>query len=496
MLRMAQLKLIELYFGDLEAFDEARNEPKYFEKTFVVPDSVSAEGLRNNRRFIVVGRKGVGKTAIQMRLAEQLHQQGYLTCFFRFSEDLRADDYSDISKTQSQISFSSIENDRQIFVHYDFRDVWERVFFNRVAQAIKDNGFQNNFTRLACPDGSNLKNIFSDLGRALTIKVSADFGAIAAEVGFDPSKIEKGEVSLKEYNRVSRELFARHCSEFRVYMFIDELVFSRLDARDDEVRIRAAMVRDIVKTCRELNNLCAQNNLDFHFICSLRPEVRNLINDYDSEIGKVVDGKDASLTWYMDSGREQSLLDRVLSLKVKHSSLALSTRDLNDELFIDQTVTFGRSTLSLQEFLRTNTWGRPRDIVRLLLSIQKMNPNASRIGQSEIKRALDEYSRASAKELVDELSVLHGQEILRALRKGVTRKTYNDAADLLASVPLPKVNEEKFVEELFLLGLIGGFQPETGNYYWAHRGETNLKPHLKIRIHPALWNEFSIRGAE
>ncbi|GAA6164911.1 hypothetical protein NBRC116590_26150 [Pelagimonas sp. KU-00592-HH] len=489
------MKLSELYFGDLEAFDEAKNETDFFSKTFVVPLSLSMQSLRNNRRFIVVGRKGAGKTAVQMRLASELEQSGYFTLFFRFAEDLRADDYSEISKTQSHISLADVANPKQLFLHYDFRDVWERTFFNRIGNLLLEAGYQNKFTRFVSPAHSPLQNIFAGLTRSLSIKLSTDAGAIAAEVGVDLSKLEKpDEISLKEFNRVARRLFVESCAQYRMYFFIDELVFSKLDALEDEIRIRAAMVRDIVKTCRELNNFANQNDLDFHFICTLRPEIRNLINDFDSEIGKVVDGRDVALTWYIDGEDGTSLLEKVFNLKVAHSVDGLSQTPLDVSQFVDRSVTFGKHKMTVSEFLKTNTWGRPRDVVRLLLAIAKMNPNSKRIGEQQVKASLDEYSRASAKELIDELSVVHGKAILHALRKGITKKTYDDADELLKALPIPNVNEERFLTELFELGLIGGFQPETGNYFWAHRGESFLHPQMKIRIHPALWNEFGIRG--
>lgn len=76
------MKLADLYFGELEAFDEARNEADYFSQTFVVPDSFSPGSLRKNRKFIIIGRKGVGKTALQMYFAQQLMKDGFLTTFF------------------------------------------------------------------------------------------------------------------------------------------------------------------------------------------------------------------------------------------------------------------------------------------------------------------------------------------------------------------------------------------------------------------------------
>lgn len=55
--------LSDHYFGDLESYDEAKNHYDFFRNTFIVPSSMSTSSLANNKKFIVVGRKGVGKTA-------------------------------------------------------------------------------------------------------------------------------------------------------------------------------------------------------------------------------------------------------------------------------------------------------------------------------------------------------------------------------------------------------------------------------------------------
>ena len=484
--------LSEHYFGDLEAFDEAKNHYDFFRNTFVVPSTMSVNSLANDRKFIVVGRKGVGKTAVQMDLARKLEERGFFTHHFRFSYDLRSDDYSEISKTQSDISYSDASNSKNLFLHYDFRDVWERVFLRRIAEKLIDEGHENNFTRLVAPRGSKFLNIFEGISKKLDIKISAPIGPILVEAGLDLEQLpSKTEMSIKLFNRISRELLKEHCSQFQFYFFVDELVFSRLDAREDEITLRSAMVRDILRSAWELNGFCSQNGLAFHFICSLRPEIRNQINDFDSESGKFLDGKDVELSWFAKDGGEGRLILEVFKSKVQHS---FHVRP-EFEKFVDQQITFGKKTDSLAEFLLTNTWGRPRDIVRLLLSIQKKSPNSNRIGEAELKAALDDYSRASARELVDELGVKHGPKILQALRNGIRKKTYSSKQELLDSLAphLPDIANFGLVDELFHLGVIGGFEPKKGYFFWAHRGETYLKNHHSIRVHPALWNELSIR---
>lgn len=490
-----RVKLADLYFGELEAFDEARNEVDYFSRTFVVPESFSAGSLRKNRKFIIIGRKGVGKTALQMYFAKQLSEEGYFISFFRFAEDLRAGDFVHLSQTQGHISYVSASNDRKLFMNYDFRDVWERVFFNKIAESIQQAGHSNRFVRFVRPEKNRMANIFSGLTKALSIKVSAEALGVAAEVGYSapPGEADSG-VQLGDFNKISRSLFMRDCKPFKMYFFIDELVFSRLDSSADQITIKAAMVRDVIKTARELNSFAVEHDLDFHFICTLRPEIRNIINDYDSEIGKILDGKDVNINWYMQGDDSSALLLEVFKRKIEFSNLSNGGPRLDFNAFVAQSVRFGRRAMGIDEFLKTNTWGRPRDLVRLLTSVAKSSPNASRLGEDQLKAGLDDYSRASAKELIDELSVTHGRRIQAALRKGIFKKTFADRGEFLRSLPHAGVDEDALFDELFSFGVIGGVQTETGNYFWAHRGESFFKDHYQVRVHPALWNEFGIRG--
>ena len=361
------LTLAELQFGDLEAFDEARNHPNYFNLTFVTPDSMSIKALKNSNKFIVVGRKGSGKTAIQMHMANCLREEKYLTRIFSFHNDMSASDYAKIARTQTHISVADVVNKKNIFLQYDYRQVWMRSILTFVAEELLDNDIENDFVSFMIGKKSILKNIFEGISKTVTVKFSAEMKGIAADVGIDLSQFVE-DVPLDKFNSIAKELFKKHCNKQKMYFFVDELVFSKLDASEDELKARAAMVRDIIKTSRDLNNFSHQNHINFHFICSIRPEIRNLINELDSEVGKIIDGKDVQLNWLTTAKTEFTLLFEILKKKVTYSA---NGEKIDFDKFVTKTITFNRNNMTLDEFIKTNTWGRPRDIVRLLISIAK-----------------------------------------------------------------------------------------------------------------------------
>ena len=309
--------LSEHYFGDVEAVDEARNFPDFFANTFVLPSSLSFSSLNNKRQYIIVGRKGSGKTAAQFTLSTRLQKQGYLTHFFSFYNELKPDDYNQAAATQ-KIDMLEIANTRNIFLNYDFRGIWGRTFLVKVAEAFKENGFSSKFTEFVSGERGRFSSIFEGILKSAKIKVSTEMLGAAAEVGFDLQNSAREEIALSKFVEVGLNLLRAHHPDLRMYLFVDELVVSKLDARDDEVRARAAMIRDIFRVAREFNNFFSINDLDLHVICAVRPEIRDLISDLDSEMGKIFDGKSVNLSWDMGDEAE-SLLFRLFKQKVLHS---------------------------------------------------------------------------------------------------------------------------------------------------------------------------------
>ncbi len=228
-------------------------------------------------------------------------------------------------------------------------------------------------------------------------------------------------------------------------------------------------------------------------ICAVRPEIRDLINDLDSEIGKIFDSKSVELTWDIADG-DDSLLYRLLKQKVVHS---VPGRQVNFSDFVDNEITFSGRPSSLEEFLRTNTWARPRDVVQLLSAISEKNPNAEQIGGKEIKNALNEFGRRSFSEIMEEVSVKNGGLIASKLRQSVHRREYRDYDDFAHNVlsSFRDFDLEQLVSDLFHFGVIGNFDDAFRNrrYYWFHRGEEFFKKNLGVTIHPGLWNYFNIR---
>lgn len=482
------MKLSEFNFGEYDARREFLRDEQYFIKTFIDPVSFPLGTLSNRTNYIIVGQKGAGKTACQLFLEnDRVKKQGYLSGLISFYDDLTPDDYKDFASTQ-RINLISLDQLTTIETQYDFKEIWKRILFVRIAKLLKDAGFNNSFIEYCLSSTNGTNSIVDGIKRSLKVEIKVPLKILEAKIKFDPSKIEGHEVSISEFNRIAEQLLIAECRQYRLYFFVDELVISNLNTKTDEYKARICLIRDIVRSCCQLNDFCVKHDLDMHFICNLRPEIRTRLNAIDPEISKIMDGNDVFLSWDHDS------LLEILTQKIVYG--APQHVEIDADTFLPNTITFGNHSTDFISFLLNNSWYKPRDIVRFLKAYAKVNPNHTRITEEGAKECLNEYARISTVELFEQISVHYSAEVLEGIRAGIRRRRYTDASALTEALkPHVDVDPARLVELLYTVGVIGNLDSVGGQarYFWSYRQEEHLDHEMQVIIHPGLLNFFNVR---
>lgn len=420
--------------------------------------------------------------------SERAKKQGYLSGLISFYDDLTPDDYKDFASTQ-RINLVNLDQLANIELQYDFKEVWKRILFIRIAKMLKNEGFENSFVQYCLSSTSGTNSIIDGIKRSLKVEIKIPLKILEAKVKFDPSKLgEATELSIAEFNKIAEQLLITDCRQYRLYFFVDELVISNLNTKTDEYKARTCLIRDIVRSCCQLNDFCVKHDLDMHFICNLRPEIRTRLNELDPEISKIMDGNDVFLTWDRDS------LFEILTQKIVFG--APNNAEIDADTFLPKTITFGAHTQDFFTFLLNNTWYKPRDIVRFLKAYAKVNPNHGALTEEGIKDCLNEYARISATELFEQISVYYSADVLEGIRTGLRRRRYPDAATLAEALkPHVSVNPLILVEQLYTVGIIGNIDSVAGQprYFWSYRQEEHLDHEMGVIIHPGLLNYFNVR---
>lgn len=484
------MTLSEFNFGEYDARREFLRAPAYFMNTFINPISFQLSTLSNRRNYIIVGQKGAGKTACQLYLEnEKSNKEGYLSGLISFYDDLTPDDYRDFATTQ-KMNLIDLDQITKIELQYDFKEVWKRILFVRIAKLLKAENFDNSFVEFCLSSTNGTNSIIDGIKKSLKVEIKIPLAILEAKVKFDPSKLgTPHELSISEFNHIAQQLLITDCKQYRLYFFVDELVISNLNTKSDEYKARVCLIRDVVRSCCQLNDFCVQNDLDMHLICNLRPEIRTKLNEIDPEISKIMDGNDVFLDWNQDS-----LFD-ILSQKVVGG--APKNVVIDAAQFFPRQITFGSFTQDFMAFLLNNTWYKPRDIVRFLKVYAKVYPGHDKITEAGTKASLNEYARISAVELFEQISVHYTPNVIEGIRSGIRRRRYDNATEL-ADALKPNIGSAdafKLVEQLYGVGIIGNIEKVSGRnkYFWSFRQEEHLDREMEVVVHDGLLNYFNVR---
>ena len=143
------MKISEFNLGEYDARHEYSRGERYFLDSYISPTSFPLSTLSNRQNYIIVGKKGAGKTASQLFLENSKANEGYVSQVLSFFDDVTPQDYVDFAKTQ-KISLLEIGNVDNIALLYDFKEVWTRIFLVRIARLLSGKGFKNSFVDF-CP---------------------------------------------------------------------------------------------------------------------------------------------------------------------------------------------------------------------------------------------------------------------------------------------------------------------------------------------------------
>jgi hypothetical protein len=486
------MKLKDFNFGEYDARREFLRTQDYFINTFIDPVSFPLATLSNRRNYIIVGQKGAGKTACQLYLESlKANKEGYLSGLISFYDDLTAEDYRSFSSTQ-RLNLLDVNEQQlaKIETQYDFKEIWRRVLFLRIAKLLDEASFKNSFVSFCLSSLAGTNSIIDGIKKSLKVEIKIPFSAFEAKIKFDPSKLAgSNEISVLDFNHIAEQLLVSECKQYRLYFFVDELVISNLNTKSDEYKARIALIRDLIRCCSQLNDLCVRYDLDMHFICNLRPEIRTRLNEIDPEISKIMDGNDVFLNWDRDS------LFEIMTQKVVFGAPATAVIDADE--FFPRKITFGNDEQEYFAFLINNTWFKPRDIVRFLKVYAKINPDHERITEQGTKVCLNEYARISAVELFEQISVHHSQKTIEGIRMAIRNRRYSDASALADALKphVDAVDAFKLVTQLYDVGIIGNVDKVNGRnrYFYSFRQEEHLDLEMGVMVHPGLLNYFNVR---
>lgn len=511
----------DIYAGKPDAKDEVEVEgSNYFLESYIKPINFNIDSLISGTNYFITGYKGTGKTALLYYLDSCIKQadSASYSSFIFFKEDISSTTRQEMEIASKRMtSFFSI--DRNVLIDgNDFESLWRWLFYQRIWEDNIDCNYRlfeeddawNQFNKLIKQVSPTFKRKLL-IPHKLILSLSLTDGTTtitpSAEIDFtSANSTETTQYSkfMLLINQMDVAFAKLHRTDIPYYIFVDEL--EAYFGEEKVFKRDLYMIRDLIFTVKKLNIVMRNfSSSSTKIICSIRKEILNAINRFivSKELNKVTSGFDVPMVWNYTN--TNSFNHPIIRMLIKRIQIAekLSGNDLTEneisQKWFPERIDFSDPA----NYILNNSWNKPRDIVRLILSAQAClcSENTS-FSQATFDMLRKNYSTMSLDEIREEMRALYSEEQIDEILSFFTGyKAYFKYDDLIKRIQSLFCNSilakdlQTVLNDLYRLGFIGNYMPSYKSYRWLHKGDETLliNNDWRIMIHPALLSALSIR---
>lgn len=460
----------QIDFGRVDAEGD-KNLLKYFIDTGVVA-RVSA-----GTKYLVVGRKGSGKTAIHKYLQSQMDPE-YVAL-----------DFSDYPwEVHKQIREQGLPPESAYAASWRFMLLVE---FTRYVQTWGVNGDDKAATELLSSIYGNStptfwETVVDKLKRLRRLELPSLEGGGAFELDERPVGAALA-TSASQWARSLQSFVEKHYNKYPATLGLDRLD-DGWDASDESKGILVG----VLKAARELNMKLGRPNKPPPVVVCLRSDILDelVFNDKNK-----MSSDTERLEW-----TPEGLID-VIEARIA-ASLEVPRKDSWWGVFSGAEM---RQRAKSSSYIVSRSMGRPRDIVAFCIECRDValaEHHLERIETADIYEAEVAYSRHIYDELVDEMhkQMPHVKDLLQALREvGKTKFTLGAWHPVVQNRALSATMEESktLLKQLFELGVVGvlrkGGKKGGSAYQYVYTDrlvEANFDE--EVMVHPSLKKHLSL----
>ncbi|MGN5467855.1 P-loop ATPase, Sll1717 family [Lactiplantibacillus plantarum] len=490
---MNELKNIK--FGNADGKKEARREN--FESLFYDNDGYF-EKLCDPDKFLVIGRKGTGKTLLLEYFKKYMRQRKNT---FVGSENMS----SFISTKLKNFEGSDIRpEERTLF--------WQYFLLKKFTGLILDN--EKAIQRLKSRSFKELKKIDKSVQTTLQtitennkVNGAATVGltAVDAKVGAEQSETQV-RMPAKYYSNFD-ELLERvnvfiRTTKHAYYLTIDDIdeLNGAVKNKEDFYSLTIAFINALDK----VNDGLWTRQQNGKVVATLRTDLLDELNKRSDNLSKIIFDSSVKINWFSTLGQFDNPLMKMVLHKVRAS--IKSYDNLSDKELFGRLFPSARSgTNSFVEYLMKKSFGRPRDIVFFLSTYTSMFGESTHFEYKKLPFCVPPYVAFFYQDLENEINILSNRdEVLSTLNliqrqkarmfdfekiNGYFRKNVDD---------FPKIkNLKEGLKSLFKLGVIGTVftrKRKSNVYEFSYREgtETELDTNATFVVHDAIKERLSL----
>lgn len=455
---------------------EAKQENDDF---FYFIDEVNS--IIKGEKCYVIGRKGMGKTAI----SEHIYYQQSPNIF---SERLSF-------KNFPFNLLYSLENNIYTSPN-QYITIWKYLIYNAICKMMaKNNSLDSNLLNA-------LNKVYSQqpikaLNKLVPKWTASGFGAEILGCGGNIDGISKkaDNISWTEKADIFEEIIEQYADDSYYYILIDELDEDYRDFEDETQRkTYIYLLTSLFKAVQDVKAYFKDSNIKIRPVVFLRSDIYAFLRDSDkNKWSEYI----LNLTWTPEK------LRKMLCYRLSVSSQRTYSEDeVWDKIFPHKYVLMGNqghNRMSTFDYITRSTHWRPRDYIHYIshcskIALQKGNCN---ITSPIVKEADKEFSEYLKGEIVDEIfAVLPNINQVLSTLSQIRKQTFSPAKFIEVYSSTYSVNEndaKMILRQLFEHGVIGNQPSMKGQQIFKHQYPNALfNFNENMIIHRGLYKALQI----
>lgn len=511
----------DLYFGKLDAYSEVLEYgADIYQSLFYACPSFHVDKFLDGKAYYIHGAKGVGKTALLKHIEITATQKGSLVEFIRFKKDVDEEERNSLKRAGisnnsfEEIIEKEIPNDVGISCVYAWQVYIIKCIIN-CTNSSKRKLFSedDNWKKLQKLIKGAYKNEESPIKRILPKMkrgaIKLDLDVLEIDADFEWENSEEKTVSFSVYAKKVIELFGKlkRIDNFSCgygYILFDELELVHLKKK---AYLRdMALIRDLILAINYINEISKRSLLGFFCIACFRTEVYRSVVAIGFELNKLVQDYGVEISWQQNGGAiiEHPLIKMLINRLI--NSQPEENRDIAPadiwSAYFEEYININYQNQSSMNYVIDQTWGKPRDLIRLFNLIQKDFEDAATIETRCFERVRKTYSQESWEEFSHELSAIYTQQEIDGIKQvliGIgaifSFKRFCDAlAEKIHFESVAALNERhspiEILKDLYRVGVIGTEREKWKRFYF--KGDEDFDSTAECVIHYPLRRFFSV----
>ena len=382
MKELNNLNFGDLLVGYLDAETEVRYNSDSFEEFFYdLNDTLPKLNNLNRPTALVIGRKGVGKSAYAAKM--QLLNNELRESFIISLNEVSYNDFVKISDNKGNVIGT------QRYLH-----AWYLLLLSTVIKKLNKNDVENTSALKL------LKQLVVDLGLSLSTNIVRDiFTASKKDFKVKLSMLEVSISSNGEEKSGHEKIKFSNLTDFTNF-FIDVFmklgikkeIYPVIDGVDDVLRNKKdipEILSGLVRAVYSLN----QKNFGLNkvkFILVIREDIIKSINDPD--MNKIIHDSGYTLNWYTNKNSELDNLLLLFNKRITANQTLVSNNNINDQAW-KHFFPFLIENRSSWNYFLEYTMYRPRDIVQFINQFIDNYPNETSATREMFRDELRNFSR-------------------------------------------------------------------------------------------------------